>query len=163
MTYDLKYSNYSYDELAELYGISKTHVKFINAGRSWHRDYLTYPIRTIQFSGDDDTYKKIQNDLLSTTIDFEILAEKYKCSLATIRRVNSGETKHDDNLKYPLRKIGKLSSEDVYVIHQLLLDNELSINEIADMFSVSDASIKRINSGKTKKYIDNRFTYPLRK
>lgn len=161
--YDLKYSNYTYKQLGEMYGISFTQVKAINYGLSWHKDYLTYPVRQMVFSGDNETYEKIQKDLLSTSVDYQVLAKKYNCSYNTILRVNKGETAFNNKLKYPLRKVGKLSTEDLQVIHQLLLDNDLSINEIASMFNVSDATIKRINSGKTQKYIDERFSYPLRK
>lgn len=163
LIYDLKYSNYNYEQLGEMYGISTAQIKAINYGYSWHKDYLTYPVRQMVFSGDDDTYEKIQKDLLSTSIDYHSLAKRYDCSYNTILRINKGETAYNDKLKYPLRKIGKLSTEDVQVVHQLLLESDLSINEIAAMFDVSDPTIKRINSGSTKKYIDERFTYPLRK
>lgn len=163
LIYDLKYSNYTYDEIAELYAVSKSHVKAVNYGISQHKDYLEYPLRKVCFSGTDEEYELIQKDLLSTNLSYEQLGDKYECSEATIRRVNKGETAFNKNLQYPLRKLGKLSSSDVYEIHQLLIKDELSINEISKKYNVSDETIKRINSGKTKKYIDERYTYPLRK
>ncbi len=161
--YDLKYSNFSYSELSEMYGMSIENIKGINYGRVNHKDYLDYPLRKCCFTGDDEIYVAIQRDLLSTNIGYDDLAKKYDCSEHTIRRINKGETAYNEKLKYPLRKLGKLSSSDVYEIHQLLIEDKLSIEEIAKEFDVSDATIKRINSGSTKKYYDERLTYPLRK
>ena len=163
LIYDLKYSNFTYEELGIMYNISTNQVKAINAGRSWHKDYLEYPLRRMVFSGDNETYEMIQKDLLSTNLNYDLLAVKYNCSRATIIRINTGETYFNSRLKYPLRKIGKLSSEDVEKIHHLLIDDEVSINDIAIMFNVSEATIKRINSGATKKYKDDNYSYPLRK
>lgn len=163
LTYDLKYSNYSYDELGILYDLSKDQIKAINYGRSWKREYIHYPLRQECFIGNENVYTTIQKDLLSTSISFKKLAKKYLCSEATIRRVNNGETAHNVTYVYPLRKLGKLSSEDAYNIHQLLANSDISIRKIASMYGVRDDTIKRINSGKTKKYYDERFNYPIRK
>lgn len=163
LTYDLKYSNYTYDELSGIYGISKSQIKAINYGNSWHRDYLEYPLRKECFIGDDRLYDEIQKDLLSTNLSFDEISSKYKCSASTVRRVNIGETSKNDNYTYPLRKCGKLGSKEILDIHNMLMDIDISINDIARMFNVSDATIKRINSGKTKKYKDERFSYPIRK
>ena len=163
LVFDLKYSAIPYSELGFLYNLSTNQVKAINAGRSWHKEYIQYPIRQVVFRGADDKYSNIQRDLLSTNKTFEELAKKYGCSESTIRRINLGETAKNNNLKYPLRRVGMLSSMDIYEIHKLLLADKMSINEIARKYRVSAPTIKRINSGKTKKYIDERFTYPLRK
>ena len=163
LTYDLKYSNHSYDKLSVLYNLSKDQIKAINYGFSWKRDYIDYPLRQECFIGSEDLYMAIQKDLLSTTIPFNDLAQKYSCSESTIRRVNNGETAHNDCYSYPLRKLGKLSSEDAYNIHQLLANSNISIRKIANMYGVRDDTIKRMNSGKTKKYYDERFNYPIRK
>lgn len=162
LTYDLKYSNLSYAELGKLYNISTQQVKSINCGSCWHRDYLTYPIRRMVFVGNDEIYEQIQKDLLSTSISIVDLAKKYNCSQQTIERINTGKTHRNQSLQYPLRK-PKLSSQDVREIHQLLLQNEVSINEISARYKVSNAIIKRMNSGATKKYRDDTLSYPLRK
>ena len=163
LTYDLKYSNYSHQELSDIYEISLSQISNINQGRSWYRDYLEYPIRCSCFVGTDDIIEKIQKDLLSTSLSYPKLAEKYKCSKQTIQRINSGETYKNEKLKYPLRKTGKLTSQDIEEIYNLLIENKISINEIAAKYYVSDATIKRINSGKTKKYKKENYKYPLRK
>lgn len=162
LVFDLKYSNLSDVELGLLYGVSDRLIREINNGRSCRRDYLDYPIRQMVFSNNNETYESIQKDLISTNIDYDNLAIKYDCSVESIRRINLGESWFNEKLKYPLRSFGKLSSADIYGIHNLLLEDKMSINDIAKKYNVTDAIIKRINSGKTNKYVDERFTYPLR-
>lgn len=161
LTYDLKYSNYTYVQLSKIYNISVNQVKAINSGTSWHRDYIDYPLRQMVFSGKNEIIEQIQKDLLSTNINFADLAKKYNCSKNTIQRINSGETHRNSKLLYPLRR-EKICTEDIINIHDLLLKSKKSIHEIAMFYKVSEATIKRINSGKTKKYILNNYNYPLR-
>ena len=162
LTYDLKYSNLSYKEIGDIYGISVSHVKQINAGMVWHRDYLDYPLRKMVFKGSEEDIEKIQKDLLSTSIDFEKLAMKFGCSVSTIKRINNGETHYTEGLKYPLRKIGKITSEVLLEIQNLLRNSSKSCKEIAAMYDVSEPTIKRINSGATKKYRNETINYPIR-
>lgn len=165
LTFDLKYSNYSYDELAEMYGISKQQVKAINYGSSWHRDYLTYPLHRCAFGSksESDSIERIQKDLLSTDLSYDEIALKYNCSKQTVMRINSGETHHNNSLCYPLRNSSKrLSQKTLNDIHNKLLYSDQSINEIAKLAGVSTATIKRINSGDTKRYRDQSYSYPLR-
>lgn len=162
LTYDLKYSNYSYSQLATNYNISINQVKAINSGLSWNRSYLTYPLRTMVFHGKDGVIESIQKELISSSVSFEKLAKAYNCSIITIKRINQGITHKNNKLEYPLRKVGKISSKDLFDIHKKLSENKISIQELAKQYGVSDSTIKRINSGKTKKYLLNNFTYPLR-
>lgn len=161
LTYDLKYSNLSYQELASLYHISLSQVKSINYGFSWRRDYLTYPIRRMIFTGNDNIYEKIQKDLLSTSLSLKCIAKKYECPLYVVNKINYGKLFKNDKLQYPLRK-QRLSTQDISEIHILLIDNIMSINEIAKKYNTTDSTIKRINTGITKKYRDDTLTYPLR-
>ena len=165
LTFDLKYSNYSYDELAEMYNISKQQVKAINYGSSWHREYLSYPLRRCVFGSksEADSIEQIQKDLISTELQYDEIAKKYNCSKQTVIRINSGETHHNDMLNYPLRNSSKrLSQKTLNEIYTKLLCSNESINEIAKSAGVSEATIKRINSGDTKRYRDNAYKYPLR-
>lgn len=165
LTFDLKYSNYSYDELADMYNLSKNQVKAINYGNSWHREYLTYPLRRCVFGSksDADDVEKIQKDLLSTQLSYEEIAAKYNCSKQTVQRINFGETHKNDNLKYPLRNMSnKLSQQMLNYVHDRLLNSDDSINDIARYAGISDASVKRINLGITKRYRDPSLNYPLR-
>lgn len=163
LTYDLKYSNYSHQELSDIYEISLSQINNINQGKSWYREYLEYPIRKSCFVGTEEIIEKIQKDLLSTSLSFPKLGEKYGCSKTTIKRINNGETHKNEKLQYPLRKTEKLTTQDIEEIYNLLIENKISINEISAKYHVSDATIKRINSGVTKKYKKQNYKYPLRK
>lgn len=165
LTFDLKYSNKSFNELSSVYDLSIQQVKAINFGRSWKRDYLTYPIRRTIFpsSCEVDSVEKIQKDLISTTMSFDEIAEKYHCSANTVRRINDGTAHKSDVYQYPLRRsTAYLSQESVNLIHDKLLYSDESVNKIAQDFDVSSATIKRINNGETVRYRDARYAYPLR-
>lgn len=166
LTYDLKYSNYGYKELAKIYGISEVQVKSINYGVSQKRDYIEYPIRKMCFSSrrDIDTVVKIQRDLLSTRKSFDDIAKEYGCNSSTVRRINSGKTLKNESYKYPLRNPDvRLSQKDINEIHIALLNTNESVKSISARYNVSDPTIKRINNGATEKYRDEKYNYPLRK
>lgn len=161
ITYDLKYSNYRYAKLGEIYGLSTNQIKAINSGRCWKREYLKYPIRRMVFSDCHNEHELIQKELLSTSKSFDEIASEFNCSISTIIRINNGESYYNGKLQYPLQK-RKLSSADIDDIHRYLLNTNLSINTIAKKYNVSDATIKRINNGATKKYRNKKLQYPLR-
>lgn len=164
LTYDIRYSNYSYEELATLYSLSASQIKTIAFGRSWFREYLEYPLRKISFSGlgyDKDKIPQIQKDLLSTRLNLHEIANKYGASVSTIRRINEGTTYNSPEFNYPLKK-ERLTQEDINTIHSLLLENNISINQIAAQFNLSSSSIKNMNKGGTKKYYNPTLKYPLR-
>ena len=100
---DLKNTKLTYKQLADKYGLNINHVKSINAGRSWHKDFYTYPIRRINFNGDKEMVNALKDDLMYTNDSFETLADIYDCSWSTIRRINIGESYYDEQLSYPLR------------------------------------------------------------
>lgn len=165
LTFDLKYSTQTYDELAVMYGISKNQVKAINYGNSQYRDYIEYPIRKICYSSkrEHGSVAMIQKDLISSDMSFDEIAVKYGCSKGTVRRINNGDVHKNDEYHYPLRRSKfTLSQKALNEIYKRLLYSDDSINTIAESFSVSSATIKRINNGSTKKYRDERYTYPLR-
>lgn len=163
LTYDLKYSNYSYSELSKIYNLSIPQIKAICYGKSWFRDYLKYPLRQENNHLKQNEITMIQKDLLSTSLTYSELAKKYNCSKNTIIRINEGTKDKNENYKYPLRKTSILNQKDLNTIHSLLENSNLSIEKIAKQFSVSSSTIKRINNGATKKYFDSSLNYPLRK
>lgn len=163
LTYDLKYSNKSYQELSLEYGISSIQVQAINRGQSWKRDYLQYPLRICVFSNRFGDVEKIQKDLLSTDKTFEEITKEYKCSDNTVRRINSGESYYNDKLKYPLRRSKRFIPQyKINQIHKDLYNTNKSMEAIAREYNVSSSTIKGINSGKTKRYRDENIKYPIR-
>ena len=165
LTFDLKYSNYSYQELSKIYDLSESQIKCINSGNSWKRDYVDYPIRRISFGckRDKDITTKIKNDLISTNMSFEEIGLRYGCSVPTVRRINSGETYFDNTLKYPLRRTKKpLSQEQINEVCNYLANTDKSIKTISELTGIPRSTINYINSGNAKRYIDQNFTFPLR-
>lgn len=101
---DLINTQLSYKELGKKYNLSTNQIKTINAGRSWHKDNYSYPIRRINFGSDKEVINALKDDLIYTTDSFDVLADIYNCSFSTIRRINIGESYYDSKLNYPLRK-----------------------------------------------------------
>lgn len=166
LTFDLKYSNYSYNELAQMYNISFNQVKAINYGNSWRRDYIEYPIRRMCFGAktDKDKIPQIQKDLISTELSVKEIAQKYNCSEITVRRINSGETHYNETLKYPLRRTKRpLSQEKIIEISRLLKQTSLSIKQISRQTNVPISTINYINSGVSKNHCLSNYTYPIRR
>ena len=166
LTFDLKYSNKSYSELAKIYNISLNHVKAINYGISWNRDYIKYPIRKILFGSKSEATKipMIQNALISTDKTFSQIGEEYGCSENTVRRINSGETHKNDELTYPLRRIKeRLSQEKILNVCKLLSATNKSIREISEITGIPASTIRYINSGKATRYIISKYNYPIRR
>ena len=160
--YDLKNSSNSYEEIANKYNISTNQVKAINSGRCWHKDFYPYPARAIVFNGDKEMCEMIKFDLINSDYSFDELTQIYKCSPQTIWRINKGLTHFDNKLKYPLRKLGKLSRQEVLNIHNELKNTQKDYIELGKEYNVSDATIKRINKGTIKKYIIDDYNYPIR-
>ena len=165
--YDLKNTDLSYTEICQNYGISKQSLIGINSGKRFFQDYLDYPIRRVAFSGNGankDEVQKIKDDLISKKYKKIELAKKYNCSCNTINRINKGISYFDKNLVYPLCHFNnELEESELREIEHLLIDTNISINKIAEQFSISTATIKRINKGETKKYFNSLLKYPLRK
>lgn len=98
--------------------------------------------------------KNLDNSLVS-------LAEKYQVSLSLICLINSGKKYHQDNEKYPLRALKTKISNNVVKEIIILLKENYTNKEIADLFQIDDNIVYRINYGKAHKQKDE--IYPIRK
>lgn len=98
--------------------------------------------------------KNLDNSLVS-------LAEKYQVSLSLICLINSGKKYHQDNEKYPLRALKTKISDNIVKEIIILLKENYTNKEIADLFQIDDNIVYRINYGKAHKQNDE--TYPIRK
>ena len=98
--------------------------------------------------------KNLDNSLVS-------LAEKYQVSLSLICLINSGKKYHQDNEKYPLRALKTKISDNVVKEIIILLKENYTNKEIADLFQIDDNIVYRINYGKAHKQKDE--IYPIRK
>ena len=71
-------------------------------------------------------------------------------SVRKIRGKTLGELNHESKLK----------EEQVILICELLLKNDMTLQEIADMFNVHKTTISNINKKKNWKHIANRYNFP---
>ena len=95
------------------------------------------------------------------------IAEKYCLPVNTVHGINSGETYHNDELEYPIRKESiprKLTKEDlVGIVNDLILPSDFTIKEIAKKYHTSEPTINCINIGATHKDIRPEVPRPIRK
>ncbi len=105
------------------------------------------------------------DDLRNSELRLTEIAKKYGVPVNTVHGINSGNTYHDSNAIYPIRKKRipvKLSEADVNDILRLLHGEEYMISEIAHMYNVSEETINCINTGRTHSDICKQFDRPVR-
>lgn len=169
ITYALKYElDKSLTDIAKEYECDKSFLNDINQGKTYFREYLTYPIRKFKMKKQQEYLPLLLDDLINTSTPQKELAKKYQISAQTISDVNLGKRGHQDNLKYPLRgdkEKGRtcLTPNELQEIYKLLEENKVSIAQIARDWGFSPTAIQNINSGKTKKYFSADIKYPIRK
>lgn len=170
LTQDLKETTESFDSLAKKYGFkSRTSISEFNKGLTYVRD-ISYPIRQESHIGkltEEDVQDIIQ--LLQYTYrSYTNIAEQYGVEYRAIKKINSGELHHKDNIEYPIRdwkatsKPGKFTYEQITEIIFLLQNTTLSLREIAGKYNCEYRDILNIKNGTTKMYKRKDLTYPLR-
>ena len=102
----------SFQDICEKTGVSITHIYNINTGNRRKRDNISYPIRPsnakgtkgLKFSSEEN--QQIHNLLLNSPKEMKQIAKQFNCEVATISRINKGETKayRTEGYNYPLRK-----------------------------------------------------------
>ena len=103
---DLIDGELSYREIAKKWGIKSIGlISFINNGRIWKNEELEYPLSSRNSSrlhNFRSWVRPVQEDLMESTLTIKQIAEKYKKSTDTIRKINYGYSYHNDEYKYPL-------------------------------------------------------------
>lgn len=97
--------------------------------------------------------------LKNTDMTMVDIALKYGVSRTTISNINSG-IKWRENIDYPIRHYG-FSNDFLNILIKELIENELSIHNIAKKYNVSYEMVRRFNSGQTHKGYYH--SYPIRK
>lgn len=97
----IKYSNLSLQQIAKEFNLGYSTVKKINKGDL--RSYLSndYPLRKrsiYQVRAD-----RVKELLMTTDLTVAEIMQDAGVSQETVRRINIGETHHDEKLTYPLR------------------------------------------------------------
>ena len=123
--------------------------------------------------GEDSAMAKISNaelsllihDLEFTKISLSLIAHKYGISKKQVLRINTGVSRFNPNISYPIRKTpninGKLDDADIDEIIYMLKYTYLFDGEIAKRFGVDVHAISRINNGQAHRRDD--IDYPIRK
>lgn len=94
-------SSMNMTDIAKKLNIGYSTIKKINAGTLRKGIYPDYQIR--KKTGQAQKADKVKMLLQSTNLSTQKIADLSEVSLETVRRINIGETHHDENLKYPLR------------------------------------------------------------
>lgn len=119
----------------------------------------------------EEQFQQVYNDLIGNKLSLQQIADKYEMHLSSISYLNNGHTYFHSTITYPIRKErpgiaginnrnSKFSQEDVDNIIKLLIEDRLTIQEIASLYNVYDSTIRNINNGKT--YKNPNLSYPLR-
>ena len=171
----LENSRKSIVEISKIYECSEATIQRINSGSHYHNPSWEYPIRKERFvhRGKNNPNSKFENledvykDLKNAEESMAELAEKYSCSVTTIRNINSGKTYFSKDQDYPIRKnkaprkkIIDLSEEDINLCINLLIDKTLTMTEIGEKLGCSRDYIGEINQG--RKFKKENLEYPLR-
>lgn len=101
-------SDLSYAKIAKALGIGEATVKKINYGTLRHGLYPSYPIRKI--TPGQRRANKVIELLKTTNLTFNEIAKEIGASVATIERINCGETFYNENEQYPIKTCRDYSS-----------------------------------------------------
>ena len=177
----LKNTEYSMTKIADITNTNFNFVCDINRGKrkSIRSENIKFPVRERK-----STKVNMTLELAMTIVD--ALKNSDKCvdrignDLGvpgyTVGCVNRGKHTICDKLNetFPIRKtphrnkesamnlLRKLSDSDLYEIIDSLINSSTSLEELANRYGVSRASIARINEGKTFKNITSKYKLPIR-
>lgn len=171
LVYSLKYElNKTLNDISKEYNIDISHLKDIDQGKSYFKDWLIYPIRSdkIVNSLSKDVPQMIK--LLQTTdLSQKEIARKFNIGVSAISNINLGKLYKQDNIKYPIRencqsnKRKSFSPDEINEIEYLLRSSTLSMRSIAKRYETVVNIIMGINNGFIKKYHKDNLVYPIRK
>lgn len=148
----------SYNEIQQLYPISKTFISDINSGKYFFDSNETYPLCRYRIS--NEVYDALIEDLIKPELTFKELAERYNLGESTVKKFNYGTLQHGYYKgEYPIRKITPQEYKRL-LIKDYLLNTNYSKKEIVNLTGTSDETVRRINVGLIDK--DDNLHYPLR-
>ena len=173
-------STLTYGEICEQVGLpqNRTLIYHINSGKHYYNADLLYPLRKkdIKRSGFENKQSLFYNNktllleiielLKEPNISFKEISQMFNVSISTISLINQGKKYRLENFIYPIRyknqsRRKELSLEQLIQIKELLIESNLSMNEIGEKFSMSRVIISQINKGERQPQKD--WIYPLRK
>ena len=154
---ELKDNQLTYYQLQNKYNISASFLSSINHGNYFFEETNKYPLR--KYYKDNEDYDELIELLTNSTLSIREIAKQLNIGLSTITKINNGQLRSNMYPSYPIRKEDprKIRSKQ---IAKLLLETNLSIQEIAKAVNVSDETVRRVNKGTVFK--NNNLIYPLR-
>lgn len=168
---DLKNTKLSLSELSKKYNISKRQVLRINQGVSRAEINETYPIREEPNRNGKLSEEDVDSiiEILKYTYRFNgDIAREFGVEVHLISDINQGKVHKREDVQYPIRNwkscgVILFTYEQVTEIINALSKTKESIASIAARYKVDRQAIENINRGKSKKYIREGLSYPLRK
>lgn len=161
---------YSINDIHNIFSnITKGQIKKINNGSSWRDKTLQYPLKKKNDSEiGKDVADSIIQDLLNGFLTQKEIAKKHSVSRTCVTAINQGKVEkyYNQEYKYPLRStrcIGNIC-DDPEVVNDIikeLIETDLSMNKLAEKYTVSSYSIYAINKGLGRYYREN-VCYPIR-
>lgn len=148
-------SGWPYSVITEVYGISPGHISNINYGRYYYDENEKYPL--FQYRKDDQILQAIDL-LINSNLKMTEIAQQLNLGYSTVKKLNYGMLRHNDNFSYPLRATNAPTQRAI-VIKKLLEEGKTNI-EIIQLTGASEETIRRINNGIT--YKDENRIYPIR-
>jgi group I intron endonuclease len=91
----------SLTEIAKEYHISRSYLSQINKGDKWFDPNNNYPLYD---RSKDSWSKKCKYDIIFSNMTLLEISKKYNICYSTIKKINSGKSRVDKNLYYPLNK-----------------------------------------------------------
>lgn len=157
----------TYKEIERITNVSQAHISGINTGSKRKRENVTYPIQSMTRGRKitDESCLNIIKLIKETKMSYEEIAELYNVSGSLISDINRGKFSYLPEDDYPIReikKVKKLSEEEVKEIVCDLENSCDSIAEIARRKNRSGKTITEINQGRHR-YNPKSKKYPIRK
>lgn len=171
LVYSLKYEHdKTFKDLSEEYNLDLSCINEINQGKSYHKDWLEYPLRSGKVKNPlYNHYMEIIDLLQNSKIEQKEIAKKFNVGCAAISDINLGRSFRQENIEYPIRKnyqynkIRKSFSPSEICEIENLLKTKMSIKNIAKQYETCFTIIADINNGQIKKYRKENIDYPIRK
>ena len=167
----LKNSNLSMMQIGEKTGYSVYTISDINTGETFPKDGISYPIRKRRCSEryEEEDYWAVANLLKDTDLSFEEIAVKTGTDLNLVFDINRGkriEWFKKTGLSVPIRKTvqkAKISVSLGKQIIEALKKQDMSTNEIGQLFNVPGYTVGSINRGTHSVCREIKEDYPVRK
>lgn len=157
---DLMNFNIPRRQIVKKYHVSVNLVESINSGHTWNYYNLNYPLRPTETELNEKKAIEVIKLLKETSLNYKEIGQKVGWSESQIRMINRGENHPQKNEHYPIRPNPFDHTDKIEACIILLKQNKTN-TEIANILNTSSAWVSRINNGKTHKQ-DN-IQYPIRK